>query len=221
MGLPNIEYDTEDYGKIVYCSNFQWTSHIDGKATCCFPGCTETPDITSEEDVVGNRKLHKPLCECHAVIFSVYRPNSWGRRKLYYGLWDRTPILMKALGYDPDLFPSMLTKEYWHEIFLPKFQKLINEGKHEDAKKMGKFHSARFDSDHILGDKGITGNDFIVPLEKGAHSGKTTLLGDNIVGNNTYTTAQRYYNALTDEVLIEMRLDYTQEDLGKVMREIY
>ena len=211
----NTSYTVTD-DKVLYESNGNLTSHINGEVTCCFPGCSHKPSVVpGEVDVNTGDKLHRSLCEIHEEVFSVTKPSQWGKLKKYYELWDRTPILLNALNANIKVWPRY-TKEWLYTVFYPELQEQIDSGDLKLAKNTARGLRCVFDCDHILGSK-VYGDSFIVPLDTAMHSVKSTLLGDNIKNSDTHTKATMLYNCLTDDVLQEMDLDYTQEDLHNAL----
>ena len=207
----NTSYTVAD-DKVLYESNGNLTSHINGEVTCCFPGCSHKPRVVAGDvDVNTGDKLHRALCEIHEEVFIVTKPTQWGKLKKYYELWDRTPILLDAMNANIKIWPRY-TKEWLSTEFYPTLQEQIDSGDLELAKNTARGLRCVFDCDHILGNKDY-GDEFIVPLDTAMHSVKSTFLGDNIKNSNTHTKATMLYNCLTNDVLAEMGLDYTQEDL--------
>ena len=207
----NTSYTVAD-DKVLYESNGSLTSHINGEVTCCFPGCSHRPKVVpGEMDVNTGDKLYRSLCEIHEEVFAVAKPTQWGKLKKYYELWDRSSILLNAMNANIKIWPRY-TKEWLYTEFYPVLQEQIDSGDLELAYNTARGLRCVFDCDHILGNKDY-GDEFIVPLDKAMHSVKSTLLGDNIKNSNTHTKATQLYNYLTDDVLQEMELDYTQEDL--------
>jgi len=217
MELLNTQYTVEQPNKRLYESAGQIRSVVNGRPSCCFPGCNQEPSKEKGKiDVETGQPLYKSLCEVHEQVFAVSKPTSWGERKKYYELWDRTPLLVKALGSNVIVWGDK-SKEWLYSEFYPTIQRLIDEGNIEAAFNTARWLRGEFDCDHILGSKEY-GDEYIVPLHKGNHAGKTTLLKDNIRNTNTHTKASLIYSCLTDDVLQEMGLDYTQEDLFKALR---
>lgn len=213
--MLNTQY-TVDENKTLYESNFQVRAVVNGEPVCCFPGCSHKPKIdTGKINEWTGEELYKSLCEVHEQVFAVVKPTSWGERKKYYELWDRTPLLVEALGLNVVVWAEK-SKEWLYNEFYPKLQELIDDGDIDTAFNTARWLRGEFDCDHILGSKDY-GDDYIVPLHKGNHSGKSTFLGDNIKNSNTHTKASQIYSGLTDDVLSKMGLDYNQSDLYEAL----
>ena len=121
----NTSYTVAD-DKVLYESNGNLTSHINGEVTCCFPGCSHKPRVVAGEvDVNTGDKLHRSLCEIHEEVFSVTKPSQWGKLKKYYELWDRSSILLNAMNANIKVWPRY-TKEWLYTEFYPTLQEQID-----------------------------------------------------------------------------------------------
>jgi hypothetical protein len=197
---------------------------LNNQFVCGVPGCCAKPKyIRGTNSLYTRTQVTKKFCKVHSVLYrdvnyKKYEQLKWSET---IGLWDRSSELIPIMSkFVPDLklctSPSTIhSKEQLKNSFMPRVQEHIDSNNNERANTLIKSIGSQIEMDHVLGWKKY--GDFVLPVCTGYHRAKTKMLNDNVVNNDTHTTAVKIAHALTDDILNMCEANFTQEDLLKAV----